>query len=312
MAGLSISYAMTITSVLNEIVNMFCDAENNSVALERVLEYTNDNPQEASWKSDPKFEPEKDWPQEGKVQLLNYETQYREGLELVLKGITMEIGKETKIGICGRTGAGKSSLTLALFRIIEPVSGSIIVDGHDISKMGLHDLRSRLTIIPQDPILFTGSIRFNLDPTGVHNNDESLWNALEQSSLKEHFENLGEGLEYEITEGGSNFSLGQKQLICLARAILRKTKILVLDEATAAIDMETDEMIQKTIRISFKDCTVITIAHRLNTIMDSDAIAVLSNGILIEYDKPDNLLNDQTSAFRSMFNDTLAHKNVDE
>ena len=224
----------------------------------------------------------------------------------------MEIGKETKIGICGRTGAGKSSLTMALFRIIEPVSGSIIVDGHDISKMGLHDLRSRLTIIPQDPILFTGSIRFNLDPTGVQHDDESLWTVLEQSSLKEHIESLHEGLEYEITEGGSNFSLGQKQLICLARAILRKTKILVLDEATAAIDMETDEMIQKTIHLAFKDCTVITIAHRLNTIMDSDAIAVFSNGKLIEYDKPDILLNNQTSAFRSMFNDTLAHKNDNE
>ena len=216
----------------------------------------------------------------------------------------MEIDKETKVGICGRTGAGKSSLTMALFRIIEPVSGSIIIDGKDISRIGLHDLRSRLTIIPQDPILFTGSIRFNLDPTGLQS-DQSLWTALEQSNLKNHIESLGKGLDYEIAEGGSNFSVGQKQLICLARAILRKTKILVLDEATAAIDMETDDLIQNTIRLAFNDCTVITIAHRLNTIQDSDAIAVLSNGKLIEYDNPSILLNQNNSAFKSMFDDSL-------
>jgi len=304
LAGLSISNAMTITGTLNVIVNVLVRIENDSVAFERLLEYINGNQHEASWESEMGYEPDQDWPQEGKIQFLDYNTQYRPGLELVLKDITMKIDKETKIGICGRTGAGKSSLTMALFRIIEPVSGSIIIDGKDISRIGLHDLRSRLTIIPQDPILFTGSIRFNLDPTGLQS-DQSLWIALEQSNLKNHIEYLGKGLDYEIAEGGSNFSVGQKQLICLARAILRKTKILVLDEATAAIDMETDNLIQNAIRLAFNDCTVITIAHRLNTIQDSDAIAVLSNGKLIEYDNPSILLNQNNSAFKSMFDDSL-------
>ena len=302
-AGLSISYAMQITDTLTWMVRMLCDLETNCVALERVLEYIKGNPQEADWEgfeyTDKHLE---NWPSKGCIELENYETRYRPGLDLVLRGINLTVGSEKKVGICGRTGAGKSSLTLALFRIIEPTLGQIIIDGKNISKLGLHQLRSRLTIIPQDPVLFTGNVRFNLDPTEEHN-DEELWRALEHAHLKNHIKILDGGLEHEVTEGGSNFSVGQRQLMCLARALLRKTKILVLDEATAAIDMETDDLIQKTIRREFKECTVITIAHRLNTILDSDAIAVLSHGKLIEFDRPATLLGREDSALRSMAKD---------
>lgn len=300
-AGLSISYAMQITDTLTWMVRMLCDLETNCVALERVLEYINENPQEADWDNDGSVIDDS-WPSKGSIELVHYETKYRQGLEPVLRDVNLPVKSEMKVGICGRTGAGKSSLTLALFRIIESTSGRILIDGIDIAKLGLHQLRSRLTIIPQDPVLFTGNVRFNLDPTGKKN-DQEIWQALEHAHLKDYIKTLEHGLDHEVTEGGSNFSVGQRQLMCLARALLRKTKILVLDEATAAIDMETDDLIQKTIRREFKNCTVITIAHRLNTILDSDAIAVLSHGKLVEYDKPSVLLNNPESALRSMAKD---------
>ncbi|KAG8248931.1 Canalicular multispecific organic anion transporter 1 [Homalodisca vitripennis] len=243
------------------------------------------------------------------------------------------------IGIVGRTGAGKSSLTLCLFRIIEAASGSILIDGLDISKIGLGDLRSKLTIIPQDPVLFSGTLRMNLDPSesysdseiwrvlelahlseyakslplGLHHviteggdnfSSSGVWNAFELAHLSEYAKSLPLGLHHVITEGGDNFSVGQRQLICLARAILRKTKLLVLDEATAAIDLETDDLIQETIRQEFRDCTVLTIAHRLNTIMDSDRVIVLYEGVVKEFDSPKNLLNLPSSIFYRMAKDS--------
>lgn len=207
-----------------------------------------------------------------------------------------------KIGIVGRTGAGKSSLTIALFRIIESAGGKILIDGKDIAELGLHNLRQRLTIIPQDPVLFSGSLRMNIDPFNIYSDDE-VWNVLEQAHLKTFATGLASGLLHEIAEGGENISIGQRQLICLARALLRKTKILILDEATAAIDLETDVLIQNTIKTEFKDCTILTIAHRLNTIIDSDKVIVLDKGMVVEFESPSLLLQDKTSMFYGMAKD---------
>lgn len=202
----------------------------------------------------------------------------------------------------GRTGAGKSSLMMALFRVIEPTKGTITIDGVDVSTIGLHTLRKNITIIPQDPVLFSGTLRVNLDPF-VEESDEAIWDALEHAHLKGFVRGLEAGLNYEVAEGGENLSVGQRQLICLARALLRKSKILVLDEATAAVDLETDELIQNTIRTEFNGYTVLTIAHRLNTIIDYDRIMVLDKGEVTEFDTPQHLLANHQSAFYLMAKD---------
>lgn len=207
-----------------------------------------------------------------------------------------------QIGIVGRTGAGKSSLTLSLFRLIEPTSGKIIIDNFDVTQIGLQELRSKLTIIPQDPVLFSGTLRTNLDPFDQYT-EEQLWMAIEHSHLKDFVKSQDNQLEHEVVEGGENLSVGQRQLICLARALLRKTKILVLDEATAAVDVETDSLIQSTIKKEFEDCTIITIAHRLNTIIDSNRVVVLDQGSIAEFDTPNNLLANNKSIFYSLAKD---------
>ena len=204
-----------------------------------------------------------------------------------------------QVGVVGRTGAGKSSMTLALFRIVEADEGRIVIDNLDISQIGLHDLRGRLSIIPQDPILFSGTIRFNLDPFSKYT-DTEVWKSLESAHLKDFVNSLQEGLQYQIAENGENLSIGQRQLICLARALLKKSKILVLDEATASVDYQTDVLIQETIRREFKDCTTITIAHRINTILDSSKILVLDKGERKEYGAPQQLLADTNSMFYSL------------
>ncbi|MGH0158147.1 UNVERIFIED_CONTAM: hypothetical protein FKN15_054438 [Acipenser sinensis] len=196
---------------------------------------------------------------------------------------------EKEVGIVGRTGAGKSTLSNCLFRIIEGGKGIILIDGVDIASIGLHDLRGKLNIIPQDPILFSGPLRLNLDPLERHS-DAELWQALEICYLKDFVCSLPKQLHHEVSEGGENLSVGQRQLICLARALLRKTKILILDEATASIDMETDNLVQLTIRKEFSDCTILTIAHRIHTIMDSDRVLVLDSGRIVEFDSPSNLI----------------------
>lgn len=174
-----------------------------------------------------------------------------------------------------------------------------MIDGKDIHELGLHNLRSRLTIIPQDPVLFSGNLRMNLDPFD-HYTDDEVWNALELSHLKSFVKTLPTGLLHEISEGGENLSVGQRQLVCLARALLRKTKVLILDEATAAVDLETDDLIQNTIRTEFSDCTILTIAHRLNTIIDSDKVVVLDKGLIAEFDSPQKLMADPTTIFYGM------------
>ncbi|KAL7039873.1 hypothetical protein ACKWTF_000156 [Chironomus riparius] len=295
VVGLSVSYALQISQLLFFLVRMAVEVETNIVAIERIEEYT-EKPQEAAWKT---IDVDPQWPQRGVVEFQDYQVRYREGLDLVLKGISFIINSEEKIGIVGRTGAGKSSLTLALFRIVEAAGGKIIIDGIDISTIGLHSLRSRLTIIPQDPVLFSGCLRMNIDPFNSYS-DDAIWQALEHSHLKGFVKGLPDGLNHKITESGENLSVGQRQLVCLARALLRKTKVLILDEATAAIDFETDELIQKTIRSQFNDCTILTIAHRLNTIMDSDRIIVLDAGKVAEFDSPHALLEDRNSIFYGM------------
>lgn len=265
--------------------------------MERILEYT-DLSVEAEWNIASNA-PSKEWPTDGDLEFADYSTRYREGLDLVLRNIKIHVKAGEKIGIVGRTGSGKSTLTLALFRLIEPANGTIIIDGMDVSRIGLHQLRQHLTIIPQDPVLFSGTIRTNLDPFSQRTDDE-LWRALELAHLKAFVQSNSEGLEYVISEAGGNLSMGQRQLVCLARALLRKSKVLVLDEATATVDMETDELIGKTIRSSFADCTIFTIAHRLHTIMDSSRVLVLDNGQVAEFDTPKNLIADHNSIFHSM------------
>jgi len=218
-----------------------------------------------------------------------------------LKDISCSIKPKEKVGIVGRTGAGKSTLTLALFRILELHRGHILIDGVDISKIGLKDLRSNLAIIPQDPVLFLGTLRTNLDPWNTHT-DTLLWLTLQKVHMKNVVEEL-QGLDTNIEEGGSNFSVGQRQLLCIARALLQKCKILLLDEATASIDVETDNLIQKTIRESFSEHTMLTIAHRIHTIIDCDTIMVLDSGKLVEFDSPYALLN-RPSLFLDLVNET--------
>ncbi|XP_031462657.1 multidrug resistance-associated protein 1 isoform X1 [Phasianus colchicus] len=300
LVGLSVSYSLQITAYLNWLVRMTSDLETNIVAVERVKEYA-EMEKEAEWSIE-EAAPANTWPEEGKIEFRGFSLRYREDLDLVLKNINITINGGEKIGIVGRTGAGKSSLTLGLFRINEASEGEIIIDGINIAKIGLHDLRFKITIIPQDPILFSGSLRMNLDPFDQHS-DEDIWRSLELAHLKNFVSSLPDKLNHECSEGGENLSVGQRQLVCLARALLRKSKILVLDEATAAVDLETDNLIQSTIKSQFEECTVLTIAHRLNTIMDYTRVLVLDRGEVVECDSPDNLLQEK-GLFYSMAKDS--------
>ncbi|XP_038041972.2 multidrug resistance-associated protein 1 isoform X3 [Anas platyrhynchos] len=293
--GLSISYALNIIQSLNFWVRKACEIETNAVSIERVCEYANMDKEEP-WITSKR--PPVGWPDRGIIQFVNYKAQYRKDLDLALDDISFQTRSNEKIGIVGRTGAGKSTLTNSLFRILEGSGGKIIIDGIDISTIGLHDLRRNLNIIPQDPILFSGTLQSNLDPLGKHS-DIELWEALELCHLKGFVESLPKKLLHEISEGGENLSIGQRQLVCLARVLLRKAKILVLDEATASVDMETDNLVQSTIKREFYNCTILTIAHRLHTVMDSERVLVLDAGRILEYDTPNNLLQ-RKGAFSEM------------
>ena len=296
--GLAISCAMDITDQLSSVFSTAGSIETNMVSAERIKEYQDSVPQEAEGKLDHDPEPQH-WPAGGNISIQGLEMRYRESLPLVLKSVNLDIKAGEKVGIVGRTGSGKSSLILSLFRINEASGGSIEIDDHDISHLGLETLRSAITIIPQDPVLFSGSLRLNLDPFSQYS-DEEVWAALETAHLKDYVSSLTGGLAFLIAEGGDNMAVGYRQLVCLARACLRKTKILLLDEATASIDLETDDKIQATIRSVFADSTILTIAHRINTIMDSDKVVVMSDGVVEELNTPENLLSNENSLFYSL------------
>ncbi|KAJ2805337.1 hypothetical protein H4R20_002130, partial [Coemansia guatemalensis] len=297
MVGLAVTYAFDLIFSINWAVRDYTSMENAMTHLERIIEYT-ELPSEAANIIDDR-RPDDSWPEQGMVEFRNYSTRYRDGLDLVLKDLSFRVLPRQKVGIVGRTGAGKSSLTLALFRIIESAGGQILIDGEDIFKYGLFDVRSKLSIIPQDAVLFAGTVRDNLDPFNQYS-DQELWRVLEQAHLADYIRTKDERLEFAVTQNGENFSVGQRQLICLARALLKQAKVLILDEATAAIDNATDEIIQKTIRTEFKNCTVLTIAHRLNTIIDNDMVLVVDGGRLAEYDTPQNLLANKDSLFSKL------------
>ena len=385
--GVALSTVMGVTQGLNWFVRQKSQLEQDIVSVERVQQYTvveQERPFEIADNRPPSA-----WPQYGRIELRNVYMRYRAGLDPVLKGLTFTVESGHKVGVIGRTGAGKSSIFLALLRLVEIESGSVVIDGIDVSTLGLKDLRSRVSVIPQDPVLFTGTVRFNLDPFEQCSDDElrealslaHVWKALvvmaEEASLRQAREkekekaakeaadaedgdgaapvpaavaskdsmneglliNAGESfmalseakrenlrhsefyeeidpLDVEVEENGKNFSVGQRQLICMSRAIVRKSKILLLDEATSAVDPATDQMIQKTIREVFDDNTILTIAHRIDTILDYDRILIIDSGNVLEYDSPDRLLSNPNSKFSEIveesfgvhLNDVLAAK----
>jgi len=284
--GLAISSCITLTGMLQWGVRQSAEVENLMTSVERVMEYS--NLEEEAAVSIPEQDPPDTWPSQGVVEFKDLQLRYADTEPYVLKGLNFKTRPSEKIGIVGRTGAGKSSLITALFRLAEP-AGSIYIDGVDVTKIGLRALRSKISIIPQDPLLFTGTLRRNLDPFDEFE-DETVWRVLKEVHLSGAVADLKLGIETEMSEGGSNFSVGQRQLVCLARAVLRHNSILIMDEATANVDPRTDQLIQEQIRTRFRDCTVLTIAHRLHTIMDSDRILVLADGRVVEYDSPYALL----------------------
>ncbi|EES12878.1 hypothetical protein BDA96_06G240300 [Sorghum bicolor] len=299
--GLLLTYTLNITNLLTAVLRLASLAENSLNAVERVGTYI-ELPSEAP----PVIEdhrPPPGWPSSGVIKFEDVVLRYRPELPPVLHGISFLINGSEKVGIVGRTGAGKSSMLNALFRIVELERGRILIDDCDTSKFGIWDLRKVLGIIPQAPVLFSGSVRFNLDPFNEHN-DADLWEALERAHLKDVIRRNPLGLDAEVSEAGENFSVGQRQLLSLARALLRRAKILVLDEATAAVDVRTDALIQKTIREEFKSCTMLIIAHRLNTVIDCDRLLILSAGQVLEFDSPENLLSNEESAFSKMVQST--------
>lgn len=294
MAGLAVTYGLNLNARLSRWILSFCKLENKIISIERIHQYC-----EIPGEAPPVIEnccPPATWPETGTIELKNLKVYYKENLPVVLHDLTCTFPGGKKIGIVGRTGSGKSTLIQALFRMVEPAAGRIIIDNIDIRTIGLHDLRSRLSIIPQEPSLFEGTIRGNLDPLEEHT-DQEIWQALDKSQLGALLRLRGEKLDSPVLENGENWSVGQRQLVSLGRALLKQARILVLDEATASVDTATDNLIQKIIRSEFQDCTVVTIAHRIPTIMDSDFVLVLSDGRVAEFDSPARLMENKSSMF---------------
>ncbi|CAM1504527.1 Fc.00g021180.m01.CDS01 [Cosmosporella sp. VM-42] len=314
LAGFTLSFALEFSMNVLWTIRHYANMELNMNCAERVVEYT-----ELKTESQDGEKPPAAWPTSGSMEVDNLVVSYADDLPPVLKGISFNVNDNERVGVVGRTGAGKSSLTLALFRFLEARSGSVRIDGLDISKIDLHSLRSRLAIIPQDPVLFSGTIRSNLDPFDDRT-DEELRDSLSRvhlidslpptpanepasaatSTLAPRNTNIFQDLTSPISESGGNLSQGQRQLLCLARAIVARPKIMVLDEATSAVDMTTDALIQRSIREEFTDSTLVVIAHRLSTIADFDRILVLSDGEVAEFGTPRELWEMEDGVFRGM------------
>ncbi|BAF30050.1 Os12g0562700 [Oryza sativa Japonica Group] len=270
VAGMVLSYGLSLNMLFLFSIQNQCSLANQIISVERISQYMDI-------------------------------VKYTQDASPVLKGISCTFQGGDKIGIVGRTGSGKTTLINAIFRLVEPSGGKITIDGQDITTMGLHDLRSRIGLIPQDPILFNGSIRYNLDPHG-HFSDKQIWEVLGKCQLDEVI-NEKKGLDSLVVEGGSNWSMGQRQLLCLGRALLRRSRILILDEATASMDNATDAVIQKTVRTELKDSTIITIAHRIPTVMDCTRVLVVNDGEMVEYEEPQKLMQTEGSFFKELLNE---------
>ena len=299
LAGLSISFALNITQDLNWSVRMASDLETYMVSVERIAQYCEIKSEAPRRKLLDTALPET-WPAYGEVRFIGTTLRYRPELPLVLKGLDIVIPAGSKVGVVGRTGAGKSTLVMALLRLVELEDGKIVLDGIDHRLVGLQTLRSHIAVIPQDPVLFSGTVKSNLDPFGEHP-EPLLLEALARVGL--YTDSSGDGRVRELSdpvlESGSNFSVGQRQLLVIARALLTGANIVVMDEATAAVDVDTDAKIQAVMKNEFAEATCITVAHRINTILDSDYILVMDDGKALEFDKPDQLLQKQSS-FREL------------
>ncbi|KAL3918531.1 MAG: hypothetical protein SGILL_004192 [Bacillariaceae sp.] len=343
LAGLSLNFAISVTSMLNWVVRSFAALEAGMNSVERVIYYTENIPHEAPTTSEELEEEAKlvkdpspdqpalfavaangyktehiseEWPQKGSITLNNLKMKYRSDTPLVLKGLNVSIGGGERIGVVGRTGSGKSSLLLTLLRLVEPTldvekledyEAPISIDGVDVLRIGVQELRSRICVIPQSPVLFSGTLKSNLDPFEEFSDDQ-IWKALEQCGLKDSVETMPGQLDAAVSEYGSNLSSGMRQMLVLGRALLRQCRILLLDEATSSVDFETDSEIQRTLRAAFTDCTVLTIAHRINTIMDSDKILVMKDGVAAEFEAPQELLKDESS----LFSEIVRHAEAEE
>ncbi|XP_020276191.1 LOW QUALITY PROTEIN: ABC transporter C family member 3-like [Asparagus officinalis] len=297
IAGLAVTYGLNLNMLQAWVIWNLCNLENKVISVERILQYT-------SIASEPPLvieqnRPSSNWPSLGEVELHDLQVRYAPHMPFVLKGLTCTFAGGMKTGIVGRTGSGKSTLIQALFRIVDPTGGRILIDGIDITTIGLHDLRSRLSIIPQDPTMFEGTVRSNLDPLEEYT-DAQIWEALDCCQLGDEVRKKELKLDSAVTENGENWSVGQRQLVCLGRIILKKSKVLVLDEATASVDTATDSLIQKTLRQQFSDATVITIAHRITSVLDSDMVLLLDDGLIVEHNRPTKLLENKLSLFAKL------------